>query len=750
MLGCLMAAIAPSLLFLLLLLSSLVCTSSLHFEVRAYLVELIILFPSTHLRTQSVYRPRCSAGTISHVHHFVWVVVHLGRHALLTRAERVLGVKDSSRGIACIMHRHSSAPASVVVRASLTSSVHRRGVDSHVWGTARTLCADASDEKVTGPFCLNRFSHCVGQSNNTLANRVCPIDVPRRCLSVHIYSSLSRSAAMSVALSSSSTASCAGSTAAVRTLRRHFYSGLDDSRVHRLRRSGMTFNRPRGRDTFSVAFESRLRIVPLTQMSDLYAPIDVSLLTAANADDPTSSEGNPLEKKKYMAGDARIRKVVEDKQRTEAALREKRDWHVLVVDPIELRMVSAPLPFPSPHPVYYHDWTTMGGERPLPSRVLEHRPTAELGTHMPEARVETTEEGTGTAVIAHVDAAESAAFFYASANRCHLQQNGDTTLLTGVQVRQTTLSIPSSTSTANQLLPSSPHVIRQYFHTAVCVDPDISHDRFHREEAQVEMISAYRNILYEAFELGHALSSASSTSAGGSLRRTAVTQRTVPFVADVVRVPALCHYSCGRRFLHELGKLNQQAVVKGFHRLSNEAKEALIMNRSFAVEIYVPPMLLEQFEQAFLEEPWEAPLSTLNPGRTALYPGLAPPRSLLDYDGWVGKRPELVEGVATQGKSLLRGGQVGLDGQLIEEREVLASLRLFGAREEQQQMLERERKTATEQLGVPLKPMYAPLHAGLLAEVEPHASDTLLEKPSGSHAGGDPAAVTTSAAEIAK
>ncbi|CAJ1029260.1 hypothetical protein Q4I30_005124 [Leishmania utingensis] len=517
----------------------------------------------------------------------------------------------------------------------------------------------------------------------------------------------------------------------------------------------MTFNRPRGRDTFSVAFASRLRIVPLTQMSDLYGPIDVSLLTAVNADDPTSSEGNPLEKKKYMAGDARARKVVEDKQRVEATLREKRDWHVLVVDPIELHMVRTPVPFPSPHPAYYNDWTTTEVKGRSSSQVLERLPTAEFGIPTPASPSDTTEAGAEAAVAADaaggtvvkVDAPETPAFFYTAGDRRHLQQNGDTTLLSSAQVRQTTLGIPSSTSTATQPLQCSPHTIRQHFHTAVCVDPDISHDRFHREEAQVEMISAYRNILYEAVELGHALS---SSSAGSNLRGRAATQRAVPFVADVVRVPALCHYSCGRRFLHELGKLNQQAVIKGFHRLSNEAKEALIMNRNFTVEIYVPPMLLEQFERAFLEEPWEVPLSTLNPGRTALYPGLAPPRTLLQYDGWIGKRPELVQGIATQGKSLLRGAKVGLDGRLIEEREVLASLRVFGAGEEQQQMLEGERRTAAEQLGVPLQPTYAPLHAGLQAEVEPHERDEGPEKPSGGCADAGPAVVATSARESAK
>ncbi|KAG5475682.1 hypothetical protein LSCM4_04266 [Leishmania orientalis] len=614
------------------------------------------------------------------------------------------------------MHSHSFAPVSAVARASLALTVRRRGDRLHAPGAARAPRAAPQ------PFFLSRFFEgpCESdkESSGILSNRAHLIGASRAYSSWALHFSFSRAAALSVTLSSSSMLSCASSMTAVRTPRRNFYSGLDESRVHRLRRSGMTFNRPRGRDMFSMAFESRLRVVPLTQMSDLYRPIDVPLLTAANADDPTSSEGNPIEKKKYMAGDARMRKVVEDKQRAEAALREKRVWHVLVVDPIELRMAQAPLPFPSPHPAYYRDWTAPEGERRPSSRVLERRFTAEFGIPTPDALTEMTEVGTEAAVAANVGAPESLAFFYTADNRRHLQQNGDTTLLSGVQVREALLSIPDATSTAAQPLPSSSQTIRQHFHMAVCVDPDISHGRFQREEAQVEMISAYRNILYEAVELGHASVSSSSASAGGSLRRTVATQRTAPFVADVVRVPALCQHSCGRRFLHELGKLNQQAVVKGFHRLSNEAKEALIANRSFTVEIYVPPLLLEQFERAFLEEPWEVPLSTLNPGRTALYPGLAPPRTLLQYDGWIGKRPELVEGIATKGKSLLRGAKVGLDGRLIEEREVLAGLRVFGAHEEQQQMLEGERKTAAEQLGVPLQQTYAPLQAGLQTEVE--------------------------------
>lgn len=556
-------------------------------------------------------------------------------------------------------------------------------------------------------------------------------------------------------------AASAPSAASGVAARRGFYSGLDESRVHRLRRSGMTFNHPRGRDTFSIAFESRLRLVPLTQMSDLYGPIDASLLTAVKPDDPTSSEGNPLEKKKVMAGDERMRHVVEGKKRAEASLREKRDWHVLVVDPVEQDMVRAPVAFPSAHPAYYSDWAA-----PASRAVLQRRAVPAFGLPAPSEQREEADHssssptGSGNASTrsaigsgeeeggvlpppSQADARESTAasssstpqadhptdfaYFYGHEDQRHLQQSGDTSLLPGCRVCEATLRLAADSAASATSAATTLHAIRQHFHTAVCIDPDIRHERFRREEAQVEMISAYRNILYEAVEVGRA----GSMRGGGGPRETCSSTgphpqpqhqpprpRATPFVADVVRVPVLCQYSSVPRFAHELGKLNQQAVIKGFHRLSNEAKEALIVNRSFTVELYVPPVLLEQFERAFLEEAWEVPLSTLNPGRTALYPGLAPPATLLQYDGWIGKRQELIDGIATKGRSLLRGDKYGLDGRLIEQREVLANMRVFGAAAERQRMLEGERQTAVAQLGVSASATYAPLQAGLMADAE--------------------------------
>ncbi|KAK7195945.1 hypothetical protein NESM_000527600 [Novymonas esmeraldas] len=495
-----------------------------------------------------------------------------------------------------------------------------------------------------------------------------------------------------------------GGRAAMVSPSRTFYAGLDESRVHRLRRSGMTFNRPRGRDTFSVAFESRLRIVPLTAMADLYRPVHLSLQAAAAAAtvaDPTSSTGNALETRKAMAGDARVRKVVEAKRRSEASWREKHDWHVLVVDPIAHGTATSPVPFPNPHLAYYQDWPSSPHEGGgTATRVLEQRLAPAFGTA-------TADSSSPTETAA---SPQFPCWFYSHATRRQLQQSGDTALLQGSRARHTTWT----TAADHQTDPAStPRTVCEHFHTAVCVDPDISPDRFYREEAQVEMISAYRNILYEAVELAQT----SDAAAGGSLRRSSATRRAAPFVADVVRVPALCHYSCGPRFLHELGKLNQQSVIKGFHRLSNEAKEALITNSSFTMELYVPPMLLGQFERAFLEEAWETPHSALHPGRTALYPGLAPPRTLLQYDGWIGRRQELVDGIETQGRSLLRGPTVGLDGRLVEECEVLANLRVFGAREEQQRMLEGEQRTAVAQLELPGgEPASEPPRTGTPAE----------------------------------
>lgn len=524
--------------------------------------------------------------------------------------------------------------------------------------------------------------------------------------------------------------------------RRRFYAGLDDRRVQRLRRSGMTFNRPRGRDLLSQAFESRLQVVPLNSIADLYRPVEASLVAAAQRRSPIGSEGSQLERRKALEGDARMQQIQAAKQKAEAEVWRKTSWRVLVVDPIRVDMVGAAVPYPSAHPLLYADWpldplhlqslssTMLQDSESTHRQRLPHHPsleyTAEWVTESASDSLHSDSEASDTSASSaavrsdspsHGSPPRRSGYFYPSDNRRHLQQNGDTTLLRGKVVRKATLHLPPDAPPSSAAAEQSIS-IQQYFYTALCIDPVIDVARFHREEAQVEMISAYRNIFYEAAEL---CSFTNSSTSSGSLRHllqgdsssSSSSSSGEGGVADIIRIPALSCYSCGPRFSHEIAKLNQQAVIKGFHRLSNEAKEVLVMNRSFSVELFVPPLLLEQFETTFLEEPWEVPVSSMNPGRTALYPGLAPPSSLLQYDGWVGKRPELFEAVHTKGASLLRGPKLNLDGSVVEEQEVFSQLRLFGAEKEQAARLQGERHTAAAELGSPLHEEVAPLQPGL-------------------------------------
>ncbi|KAF8279632.1 hypothetical protein TcBrA4_0100320 [Trypanosoma cruzi] len=378
---------------------------------------------------------------------------------------------------------------------------------------------------------------------------------------------------------------------AVTVPRCFFYAGLDESRVRRLRRASTTFNKPRGRDDLSLAFERRVRVLPLLEMGDLYAlPTTTSGSARSNASGPTT-----------------------------------RPWRVLVVDLLSLGDVDAPVPYPAAHPAYYDGWSD-GSE--------EDSQEKKYGTPPFLLRE-------GRRVLL-------------PGNQRQLRQNGDTSLLRGTFTKR-----------------SASHGTAEYA-VALCIDPFLELERFRREEAQVELICGYRNVLYEAVELPDG-------------------------PADVVRVPALSCDTCGAQLRHEIGKLSQQALIKGFHRISNEAKEALILNPLFRVEVYVPPALFENFERVFLEDAWETPESTINPGRTALYPGLPPPRTLLEADGWVGKRRELVEAIETEGRSLMRGTQRALDGSAITPREVLTDIRVFGRERELKKMLEGERATAAQE-----------------------------------------------------
>lgn len=463
---------------------------------------------------------------------------------------------------------------------------------------------------------------------------------------------------------------------------RGFYAGLDEGRVHRLRRSSITFNKPRGRDALSLAFESRLRVLPLRTVSDLYGPVE-----------PPQHRTRPLRRDASLPG-PRAGDGSRDKAAERMDPESSKEWRVLVAQPLAPWEVEWPVPLPSFHPFLYPD----GAGDPQLKDLFDELPWE--GQQSPTA-LDSRAEAPGPASPSQKETRR----FFASSNRRQLRQNGDTTLFPAY---------------LKKCFERHPQQQRVQFFLSLMVDPLIDLERFRREEAQVEMLSGYRNLFYEAVELPAEEPSATGPAGLHRVRRTSTRGR----VADVVRVPALSVYSCGPRFFHEIGKLNQQSIIKGFHRVSNEAKEQLLLNTDFTVELYVPPPLLKRFERAFKEEAWETPQSTLNPGRTALYPGLAPPRSLLAYDGWIGKRPELIEAIETEGKSLMKGRKLGLDGREIQEQEVFSSIRVYGSREEEAQMLAREQQTAQEQLGgeagkASRRKTVPELQPGLLQDYEP-------------------------------
>lgn len=328
---------------------------------------------------------------------------------------------------------------------------------------------------------------------------------------------------------------------------------------------------------------------------------------------------------------------------------------------------------------------------------------------------------------------------FSAAQRRNLQKNGDAILLPVCWTRSRT-SVAASNSTDAVKEES----LSEHFYLIPCVEPLIEKPEYGREEAQVEMITAYRNILQECAELLHyekeeddpvfdenddssieqngcntsrtkqwesssLLSSSDSINDPASRikqRRTSSQRR-----IDILRIPALCISSSHRwledgdltqdkgrtsLFQHEIGELNYEALLKGFHRLAPECKEALLNNPNFSVELFVPVPLFNYFVKVFSSEAWEVSSSTLRPGRTSLYPGLAPPPSLQAMEGWVGKRPELEAGEAQKGKFLLKGPFYQLDGKPVEAKEVWTEIKVFGSAEEEKQRLLREKQTYLE------------------------------------------------------
>lgn len=249
------------------------------------------------------------------------------------------------------------------------------------------------------------------------------------------------------------------------------------------------------------------------------------------------------------------------------------------------------------------------------------------------------------------------------------------------------------------------------------VQPFIDGDEFRFEEAQVELIVSFRNMLVEVAE--------------------------TPGI-DRILMPPLCLYCHAPHQKHVIAKLNQSALIKAFHKLAPEDREELLYRRGFGraeapdeeasarnatnidargqrsfksqgtadgltVEVFVDASHYDNFVATFAEEPFTAPEHYLIPSRMDLYPGLAPPETMRGLEGWIGSRPELIEAIETKGKSLIEKQHYALDGSPITRMD--ASALTSSGRMTRLARIAAERETAVAS-GFALRPL-TPLGSGI-------------------------------------
>ena len=209
-------------------------------------------------------------------------------------------------------------------------------------------------------------------------------------------------------------------------------------------------------------------------------------------------------------------------------------------------------------------------------------------------------------------------------------------------------------------------------HIITVMDPDLTHRMYRLEEASIEMITAFRNILFEFWDLK---------------------------TARLLRIPALSIYTHRPQLEEDIPKINQVSIIKGFHRCPNALKEWWFINKDLRIELFVPMKLLPTYQRTFLEEAWGTPESIWIPNRTTLYPGIDVPELLLENPGFHGHRPEILDSVKTGGLSL-EGGPKMLDGSPAEKADAIAGAQTAAARHQSSNVrkLEKIRKARDEKM----------------------------------------------------
>jgi hypothetical protein len=441
----------------------------------------------------------------------------------------------------------------------------------------------------------------------------------------------SRHAAAVQSLTTSSSVTCRGvmsSSGALAASLRSFYSGFDDTRVRRLRKTGMQVNKPRGRDALSDAFEGRIHLKPMFSVGDLYAGNDGSASIGSTAVVLPVTSGAEVEASIALPSSCRFHYVSS----------------------------MFPLRYPS------------------------------SGATFDRAAEEEEEEERGGPK-------------YPQDMQRFLRKDSDTYCV----------SLPQPEG-----VPLSKEGSRDADLLVMVVNPVLDNVAYQRSEAEIEMITAYRNILAEItdWSMGVPLPYEAAALAG---RRAAYTHRRR---LTTLRVPVLCADTESPGLKGQLAKMTQVAIIKAFQRIAPRSKEHLLFAASaplssknsaaireeaasvsevdgadFRVELFVPPHLLTEYQQAFLTDAWAPMTSVFMAPRLDMYSGTPPPEQLAEYDGWVGKRPELLEAIRTKGKSL-EGVQYALDGSVIEPLDVMANINPFRKGEVARQIAAAEEATS--------------------------------------------------------
>jgi len=138
------------------------------------------------------------------------------------------------------------------------------------------------------------------------------------------------------------------------------------------------------------------------------------------------------------------------------------------------------------------------------------------------------------------------------------------------------------------------------------LEPDLRARVFRLEEAQVELISTYRNILLDFLDV---------MVEGG--------------VRDLHMAPLSMGDLSGDHRKEEMVNMNHQAILKGFHRIPNDVKDRFSIRTDYTFHVCVPVVEdFVAFEAEFKAEAWVPGESIMHLGRKNMYYALDRPSNL--------------------------------------------------------------------------------------------------------------------------